>query len=179
MGFGSSATNVFDEALCRGCSDGAPCKNYGAGSLLSHRKGFPNWPARVTVHVLNLFPRGRAVSYSGEGYIYLQTRGRGKSPETTQTNSMDTRSVPAVGMTSSRDVWRPDLMHYSYGSPTQTESRTNWEPAEALAASTLNTQRRLALLVEGGSQWQRAQASDLCAEMETRKSHRSGVQDFA
>jgi len=116
--------------------------------VLSHRTGFPNWPAddgSVSIH----FTPGERFSYSGEGYIYLQRvveKITGKPLNEYMTQAVFT----PVGMTSSSYVWRPDFDaltatgHDSGGKPTEL-----WKPAEALAASTLNTTAKdYALFVE-------------------------------
>jgi CubicO group peptidase (beta-lactamase class C family) len=116
--------------------------------VLSHRTGFPNWPAddgSVPIY----FTPGERFSYSGEGYIYLQRvveQITGKP-----LNEYMTEAVFApLGMTSSSYVWRPDFDaltatgHDSNGKPTEL-----WKPKEAGAASTLNTTAKdYALFVE-------------------------------
>jgi CubicO group peptidase (beta-lactamase class C family) len=106
--------------------------------VLSHRTGFPNWPGddgSVPIY----FTPGERFSYSGEGYIYLQQvvekiTGR-------PLNEYMTEAVfRPLGMTLSSYVWRPDFDtltatgYDSDGKPTEL-----WKPAEAGAASTLNT----------------------------------------
>jgi CubicO group peptidase (beta-lactamase class C family) len=116
--------------------------------VLSHRTGFPNWPAddgSVSIY----FTPGERFSYSGEGYIYLQRvveKITGKPLNEYMTQAVFT----PLGMTSSSYVWRPDFDaltatgHDSDGKPTEL-----WKPAEALAASTLNTTAQdYALFVE-------------------------------
>jgi len=116
--------------------------------VLSHRTGFPNWPAddgSVSIY----FTPGERFSYSGEGYIYLQRvveKITGKPLNEYMTQAVFT----PLGMTSSSYVWRPDFDaltatgHDSDGKPTEL-----WKPAEALAASTLNTTAKdYALFVE-------------------------------
>ena len=116
--------------------------------VLSHRTGFPNWPAddgSVSIY----FTPGERFSYSGEGYIYLQRvveKITGKPLNEYMTEAVFT----PLGMSSSSYVWRPDFDaltatgHDSDGKPTELE-----KPAEALAASTLNTTARdYALFVE-------------------------------
>jgi CubicO group peptidase (beta-lactamase class C family) len=116
--------------------------------VLSHRTGFPNWPAddgSVSIY----FTPGERFSYSGEGYIYLQRvveKITGKPLNEYMTQAVFT----PLGMTGSSYVWRPDFDaltatgHDSDGKPTEL-----WKPAEALAASTLNTTAKdYALFVE-------------------------------
>jgi CubicO group peptidase (beta-lactamase class C family) len=116
--------------------------------VLSHRTGFPNWPAddgSVSIY----FTPGERFSYSGEGYIYLQRvveKITGKPLNEYMTQAVFT----PLGMTSSSYVWRPDFDaltatgHDSDGKPTEL-----WKPTEALAASTLNTTAKdYALFVE-------------------------------
>ena len=116
--------------------------------VLSHRTGFPNWPAddgSVSIY----FTPGERFSYSGEGYIYLQRvveKITGKPLNEYMTQAVFT----PLGMSSSSYVWRPDFDaltatgHDSDGKPTEL-----WKPAEALAASTLNTTAKdYALFVE-------------------------------
>jgi CubicO group peptidase (beta-lactamase class C family) len=75
--------------------------------VLSHRTGFPNWPAddgSVSIY----FMPGTRFSYSGEGYIYLQRvveQITGKSLNQYMTEAVFT----PLGMTSSSYVWRPDF----------------------------------------------------------------------
>jgi CubicO group peptidase (beta-lactamase class C family) len=116
--------------------------------VLSHRTGFPNWPAddgSVSIY----FTPGERFSYSGEGYIYLQRvveQITGKPLNEYMTEAVFT----PLGMTSSSYVWRPDFDaltatgHDSNGKPTEL-----WKPKEAGAASTLNTTAKdYALFVE-------------------------------
>jgi CubicO group peptidase (beta-lactamase class C family) len=106
--------------------------------VLSHRTGFPNWPAddgSVSIY----FTPGERFSYSGEGYIYLQRvveQITGKPLNDYMTEAVFT----PLGMVSSSYVWRPDFDaltatgHDSEGKAVELE-----KPKEALAASTLNT----------------------------------------
>jgi CubicO group peptidase (beta-lactamase class C family) len=106
--------------------------------VLSHRTGFPNWPAddgSVSIY----FTPGERFSYSGQGYIYLQRvveQITGKSLNQYMTEAVFT----PLGMTRSSYVWRPDFDaltatgYDSDGKPTEL-----WKPTEAGAASTLNT----------------------------------------
>jgi CubicO group peptidase (beta-lactamase class C family) len=106
--------------------------------VLSHRTGFPNWPAddgSVSIY----FTPGARFSYSGDGYIYLQRvveQITGKSLNQYMTEAVFT----PLGMTSSSYVWRPDFDaltatgYDSDGKPTEL-----WKPTEAGAASSLNT----------------------------------------
>jgi CubicO group peptidase (beta-lactamase class C family) len=116
--------------------------------VLSHRTGFPNWPAddgSVSIY----FTPGERFSYSGEGYIYLQRvveQITGKPLNDYMTEAVFT----PLGMTSSSYVWRPDFDaltatgHDSDGKPAEL-----WKPKEAGAASTLNTTAKdYALFVE-------------------------------
>src|SRR5438874_5110422 len=116
--------------------------------VLSHRTGFPNWPAddgSVSIY----FTPGARFSYSGEGYIYLQRvveQITGKSLNQYMTEAVFT----PLGMTSSSYVWRPDFDaltatgYASDGKPTEL-----WKPTEAGAASSLNTTAKdYALFVE-------------------------------
>ena len=116
--------------------------------VLSHRTGFPNWPAddgSVSIY----FTPGERFSYSGEGYIYLQRvveKITGKPLNEYMTEAVFT----PLRMTSSSYVWRPDFDaltatgYDSDGKPTEL-----WKPTEALAASSLNTTAKdYALFVE-------------------------------
>jgi CubicO group peptidase (beta-lactamase class C family) len=116
--------------------------------VLSHRTGFPNWPAddgSVSIY----FTPGERFSYSGEGYIYLQRvveQITGKALNEYMTEAV----FRPLGMTSSSYVWRPDFDaltatgHDSDGKPVEL-----WKPKEAGAASTLNTTAKdYALFVE-------------------------------
>jgi CubicO group peptidase (beta-lactamase class C family) len=115
--------------------------------VLSHRTGFPNWRDGDSLPIY--FTPGERFSYSGEGYIYLQRvveQITGK-----RLNEYVTETVFApLGMTSSSYLWRPgfDALtatgHAPDGKPTPV-----WKPAEAGAASTLNTTAKdYALFVE-------------------------------
>ena len=117
--------------------------------VLSHRTGFPNWPDNADGSVSIYFTPGERFSYSGEGYIYLQ-RVVEKITEKPLNEYMTQAVFTPLGMTSSSYVWRPDFDaltatgHDSDGKPTEL-----WKPAEALAASTLNTTAKdYALFVE-------------------------------
>jgi CubicO group peptidase (beta-lactamase class C family) len=116
--------------------------------VLSHRTGFPNWPAddgSVSIY----FTPGERFSYSGEGYIYLQRvveQITGKALNEYMTEAV----FRPLGMTSSSYVWRADFDaltatgHDSDGKPVEL-----WKPKEAGAASTLNTTAKdYALFVE-------------------------------
>ena len=115
--------------------------------VLSHRTGFPNWRDGDSLAIY--FTPGDRFSYSGEGYIYLQRvveQITGKPLNEYMTEAV----FKPLGMTSSSYVWRPDFDaltatgHDSDGKPTKL-----WKPAEALAASTLNTTAKdYALFVE-------------------------------
>src|SRR5258708_22224234 len=106
--------------------------------VLSHRTGFPNWPAddgSVSIY----FTPGERFSYSGQGYIYLQRvveQITGKSLNQYMTEAVFT----PLGMTSSSYVWRPDFDaltatgYDSDGKPTELR-----KPTEAGSASTTNT----------------------------------------
>jgi CubicO group peptidase (beta-lactamase class C family) len=116
--------------------------------VLSHRTGFPNWPADDGSFSIYFTP-GERFSYSGQGYIYLQRvveQITGKSLNQYMTEAVFT----PLGMTSSSYVWRPDFDaltatgYDSDGKPTEL-----WKPIEAGAASTLNTTAKdYALFVE-------------------------------
>jgi len=134
--------------------------------VLSHRTGFPNWPAddgSVSIY----FTPGERFSYSGEGYIYLQRvveKITGKPLNEYMTQAVFT----PLGMTSSSYVWRPDFDaltatgYDSDGKPTELE-----KPTEALAASTLNTTAKdYALFVEAVLNGQGLKPATL-REMET------------
>jgi CubicO group peptidase (beta-lactamase class C family) len=116
--------------------------------VLSHRTGFPNWPAddgSVSIY----FTPGERFSYSGEGYIYLQRvveKITGKPLNEYMTQAVFT----PLGMTSSSYVWRPDFDALTATGHDSDEKPTElWKPAEALAASTLNTTAKdYALFVE-------------------------------
>ena len=109
--------------------------------VLSHRTGFPNWPAddgSVSIY----FTPGERFSYSGEGYIYLQRvveQITGKPLNDYMTEAVFT----PLGMTSSGYVWRPDFDALTAtGHDSAGKAVDLWKPKEALAASTLNTTAR-------------------------------------
>ena len=116
--------------------------------VLSHRTGFPNWPAddgSVSIY----FTPGERFSYSGEGYIYLQRvveKIFGKPLNEYMTEAV----FKPLGMASSSYVWRPDfdaLTATGYDSDGKPDELV--KPTEALAASTLNTTAKdYALFVE-------------------------------
>ncbi|HMI53500.1 MAG TPA: serine hydrolase domain-containing protein [Candidatus Saccharimonadales bacterium] len=116
--------------------------------VLSHRTGFPNWPAddgSVSIY----FTPGERFSYSGEGYIYLQRvveKITGKPLNEYMTEAV----FKPLGMASSSYVWRPDfdaLTATGYDSDGKPDELV--KPTEALAASTLNTTAKdYALFVE-------------------------------
>ena len=106
--------------------------------VLSHRTGFPNWPAddgSVSIY----FTPGERFSYSGEGYVYLQRVVEQITGKPLNDYMAEAVFTP-LGMTSSSYVWRPDFDaltatgHDSHGKAVEPE-----KPKEALAASTLNT----------------------------------------
>jgi len=116
--------------------------------VLSHRTGFPNWPAddgSVSIY----FTPGERFSYSGEGYIYLQQVVEKITGKPLNEYMTETVFAP-LGMTSSSYVWRSDFDaltatgHDSDGKPVELE-----KPREAGAASSLNTTAKdYALFVE-------------------------------
>src|SRR5258708_481437 len=106
--------------------------------VLSHRTGFPNWPAddgSVSIY----FTPGERFGYWVQGYIYLQ-RVDEQIPGKSLNHYMPEAVSTPLGMTSSSYVWRPDFDaqtatgYDSDGKPTEL-----WKPTEAGAASTLNT----------------------------------------
>jgi CubicO group peptidase (beta-lactamase class C family) len=106
--------------------------------VLSHRTGFPNWPAddgSVSIY----FTPGERFSYSGEGYIYLQRvveQITGKPLNDYMTEAVFT----PLEMTSSSYVWRPDFDALTAtGHDSDGKAVEPAKPKEALAASTLNT----------------------------------------
>jgi CubicO group peptidase (beta-lactamase class C family) len=116
--------------------------------VLSHRTGFPNWPADDGSVSINFTP-GERFSYSGEGYIYLQQVVEKITGEPLNEYMTEVVFRP-LGMTRSSYVWRPDFDaltatgYDSDGKPTELE-----KPTEAGAASSLNTTAKdYALFVE-------------------------------
>jgi CubicO group peptidase (beta-lactamase class C family) len=92
--------------------------------VLSHRIGFPNWPAddgSVSIY----FTPGERFSYSGEGYIYLQRVVEKITGEGLNEYMTEAVFTP-LGMTSSSYVWRPDFDALTATVTTQTESRPSW-----------------------------------------------------
>jgi len=172
---GRSAYNLSAEAFVEGDERLAKIT---ARIVLSHRTGLPNWPAddgSVSIY----FTPGERFSYSGEGYIYLQRvveKITGKPLNEYMTEAVFT----PLGMTSSSYVWRPDFDaltatgHDSHGKPTELE-----KPAEALAASTLNTTANdYALFVEAVLNG-KGSSQRLCARWKRRKSHSIRSAGFA
>ncbi len=74
--------------------------------VLSHRTGFPNWRGDGPLKIF--FTPGERFSYSGEGFVYLQTvveKIAGKSLE----EVMNELVFTPLGMTSSSYTWRADF----------------------------------------------------------------------
>ena len=134
--------------------------------VLSHRTGFPNWPAddgSVPIY----FTPGERFSYSGQGYIYLQRvveQITGKSLD----QYMNAAVFTPLGMTSSGYVWRSDFdARTATGYDSAGKPDKLWKPTEALAASSLNTTARdFALFVEAVLNGRGLKAATL-REMET------------
>ena len=146
--------------------------------VLSHRTGFPNWPADGDSSQF-ISHRESGLATRVEGYIYLQRvveQITGKPLNQYMTEAVFT----PLGMTSSSYVWRPDFDaltatgHDPDGKPTEL-----WKPTEAGAASTLNTTAKdYALFVEAVLNGKGLRPETL-REMETPANRaRSGVQDL-
>jgi len=105
--------------------------------VLSHRTGFRNWRGDDPLKIY--FTPGERFSYSGEGYVYLQTvveQITGKPLNDVMTDLVFT----PLGMTSSSYVWRPvfDALTATGHDP-DAHSVDLWKPDHAGSASTLNT----------------------------------------
>lgn len=105
--------------------------------VLSHRTGFRNWRNDDGLKIY--FTPGERFSYSGEGYIYLQTvveQIAGKPLN----DVMNELVFTPLGMTSSGYVWRPafDALTAT-GHDFDAHPTDLWKPDHAGSASTLNT----------------------------------------
>src|SRR5258708_20225 len=105
--------------------------------VLSHRTGFRNWRNDQPLKIY--FTPGERFSYSGEGYVYLQTvveQITGKPLNDVITELVFT----PLGMASSSYVWRPvfDALTATGHYP-DAHSVDLWKPHHSASASTLNT----------------------------------------
>ncbi len=105
--------------------------------VLSHRTGFRNWRGDDSLKIY--FTPGERFSYSGEGYVYLQTvveQITGKPLNDVMTDLVFT----PLGMTSSSYVWRTvfDALTATGHDP-DAHPVDLWKPDHAGSASTLNT----------------------------------------
>jgi len=105
--------------------------------VLSHRTGFRNWRNDQPLKIY--FAPGERFSYSGEGYIYLQTvveQITGKPLN----DIMNELVFTPLGMTNSSYVWRPafDALTAT-GHDFDAHPTDLWKPDQAGSASTLNT----------------------------------------
>jgi len=78
-----------------------------ARHALSHTAGLPNW-RNDTYPLRSYFPPGRRFSYSGEGYVYLQTAIEHLCGKPVDLVAEQTVFAP-LGMTQSSLVWRQDF----------------------------------------------------------------------
>lgn len=105
--------------------------------VLSHRTGFPNW--RNDEHLKIFFTPGERFSYSGEGFVYLQTvvaQITGKSLEEVINELVFT----PLGMTSSSYIWRPDFdTRSAFGHDFDGNVGSFRKDSEFNAAASLNT----------------------------------------
>jgi len=105
--------------------------------VLSHRTGFRNWRNDEGLKIY--FTPGERFSYSGEGYIYLQTvveQITGKPLN----DVMNEMVFTPLGMTSSSYVWRHAFDALSAtGHDPDAHPTDLWKPDHAGSASTLNT----------------------------------------
>src|SRR5579863_3754937 len=105
--------------------------------VLSHRTGFRNWRNDEGLKIY--FTPGERFSYSGEGYIYLQTvveQITGKPLN----EVMNELVFTPLGMASSSYVWRPAFDAFTAtGHDSDAHPTDLWKPDHAGAASTLNT----------------------------------------
>jgi CubicO group peptidase (beta-lactamase class C family) len=105
--------------------------------VLSHRTGFRNWRNDEPLKIY--FTPGTRFSYSGEGYVYLQTvveQITGKPLN----DVMNELVFTPLGMTSSSYVWRPAFdARTAYGHDADAISGNLRKDDHANAASSLNT----------------------------------------
>jgi CubicO group peptidase (beta-lactamase class C family) len=105
--------------------------------VLSHRTGFPNWRGAdpLTIH----FRPGERFSYSGEGFVYLQTVVEKVTGNPLNDYMKDAVFTP-LGMASSSYVWRDDYdARTATGHDGAGEPEEKYKPKEANAASSLHT----------------------------------------
>jgi CubicO group peptidase (beta-lactamase class C family) len=105
--------------------------------VLSHRTGFRNWRNDEPLKIY--FTPGERFSYSGEGYVYLQTiveQITGKPLNDVMTALVFT----PLGMTSSSYAWRSDFdARTAYGHDADSISGNLRKDDHANAAASLNT----------------------------------------
>jgi CubicO group peptidase (beta-lactamase class C family) len=109
--------------------------------VLSHRTGFPNW--RGDGHPLTInFTPGERFSYSGEGFVYLQTVVEEITGKPLNEVMSELVFTP-LGMNSSSYVWRPDFdERTATGHDADALTNKLWKPDHANAASSLNCTAR-------------------------------------
>jgi CubicO group peptidase (beta-lactamase class C family) len=108
--------------------------------VLSHRTGFPNWRGDGPLKIL--FTPGERFSYSGEGFVYLQTvveKIAGKPLE----EVMNQLVFTPLGMTSSSYTWRADFdARTAYGHDADGVAAELRKDQHFNAAASLNTTSR-------------------------------------
>jgi CubicO group peptidase (beta-lactamase class C family) len=105
--------------------------------VLSHRTGFRNW--RNSDPLTIFFTPGERFSYSGEGFVYLQTVVEQITGKPLNDVMNDLVFTP-LGMASSSYIWRPafDLLTAT-GHDSDAQPVDLWKPDHAVSASSLNT----------------------------------------
>lgn len=109
-----------------------------ARHVLSHTTGLPNW-RRTHVPLRTYFPPGSRFSYSGEGFVYLQS-----ALERITGDPLDVilrRSVlDPLGMSSSSFVWRDSFSEKAaFGHDSEGKVEAKFRPDQANAAFSLHT----------------------------------------
>lgn len=108
-----------------------------ARHVLSHRTGLPNW-RREDYPLRSYFPPGSRFSYSGEGFVYLQTALTQLTGE--PLDVLITRLVfDPLGMRQSSFVWRPDFAPHVADAHDAETVLDRFMPQQANAAYSLLT----------------------------------------
>jgi CubicO group peptidase (beta-lactamase class C family) len=105
--------------------------------VLSHRSGFRNWRNNDPLTIF--FIPGERFSYSGEGFVYLQTVVEQITGKPLNEVMQELVFTP-LGMASSSYVWRPafDALTAT-GHDFAAHPTALWKPDRAVSASSLNT----------------------------------------
>jgi CubicO group peptidase (beta-lactamase class C family) len=121
--------------------------------VLSHRTGFPNWRGDGNPLTINFNP-GERFSYSGEGFVYLQTvveRITGKPLNDVMSELVFT----PLGMDSTSYIWRSDFDartaygHDADGTPTDLRKDDHFNAAASLNTTAHDYALFLAAILNG------------------------------